>query len=192
MFDLAFFKHDPSVFYSFAREIYPSNFVPSECHRFVRLLELEGKLLRNYSASLSNVLGGKGPTDDGVPPRSAQNIDGLFEQVGVERMLNCHGEESFFPSPLRVKTPDSLYVLNIADLPKFKTGARPAQAPSPPPRASSASATSTAPSSNRTSIAPASPSVRIARPNSNASSGNENWTGRNARGRGNGRGRGGK
>lgn len=51
MFDLAFFKHDPSVFYSFAREIYPSNFVPSECHRFVRLLELEGKLLRNYSAS---------------------------------------------------------------------------------------------------------------------------------------------
>lgn len=50
MFDLAFFKHDPSVFYSFAREIYPSNFVPSECHRFVRLLELEGKLLRNYSA----------------------------------------------------------------------------------------------------------------------------------------------
>ncbi|KAG0655469.1 NAD-dependent histone deacetylase sir2, partial [Rhodotorula mucilaginosa] len=69
MFDLAFFKHDPSVFYSFAREIYPSNFVPSECHRFVRLLELEGKLLRNYT----------------------QNIDGLFEQVGVERMLNCHG-----------------------------------------------------------------------------------------------------
>lgn len=55
MFDLAFFKHDPSVFYSFAREIYPSNFVPSECHRFVRLLELEGKLLRNYSALLSNV-----------------------------------------------------------------------------------------------------------------------------------------
>lgn len=49
MFDLQFFRSDPSVFYSFAREIYPSNFVPSACHRFVRLLELEGKLLRNYS-----------------------------------------------------------------------------------------------------------------------------------------------
>ncbi|GAA5873009.1 hypothetical protein JCM3774_004896, partial [Rhodotorula dairenensis] len=69
MFDLQFFRSDPTVFYSFAREIYPSNFVPSACHRFVRLLELEGKLLRNYT----------------------QNIDGLFEQVGVERMLNCHG-----------------------------------------------------------------------------------------------------
>ncbi|BGP33143.1 NAD-dependent histone deacetylase sir2 [Rhodotorula toruloides] len=69
MFDLAYFKRNPNVFYSFAKEIYPSNFVPSPCHRFVRLLEMEGKLLRNYT----------------------QNIDGLFEQVGVERMLNCHG-----------------------------------------------------------------------------------------------------
>ncbi|BGP09149.1 NAD-dependent histone deacetylase sirtuin-1 [Rhodotorula toruloides] len=69
MFDLAYFKRSPNVFYSFAKEIYPSNFVPSPCHRFVRLLEMEGKLLRNYT----------------------QNIDGLFEQVGVERMLNCHG-----------------------------------------------------------------------------------------------------
>jgi NAD-dependent histone deacetylase SIR2 len=51
MFDLAYFKRSPNVFYSFAKEIYPSNFVPSPCHRFVRLLEMEGKLLRNYSAS---------------------------------------------------------------------------------------------------------------------------------------------
>lgn len=50
MFDLAYFRRKPHVFYSFAKEIYPSNFVPSPCHRFVRLLELEGKLLRNYSA----------------------------------------------------------------------------------------------------------------------------------------------
>ncbi|GAA5850641.1 hypothetical protein JCM9279_006371 [Rhodotorula babjevae] len=69
MFDLAYFKQKPYVFYSFAKEIYPSAFVPSPSHRFVRLLEQEGKLLRNYT----------------------QNIDGLFEQVGVERMLNCHG-----------------------------------------------------------------------------------------------------
>ncbi|GAA5848320.1 hypothetical protein JCM3766R1_004661 [Sporobolomyces carnicolor] len=69
MFDLRFFKERPDVFYSFAKEIYPSNFIPSPCHRFVRLLELNDKLLRNYT----------------------QNIDGLFEQVGVERMLNCHG-----------------------------------------------------------------------------------------------------
>ncbi|BGP17410.1 hypothetical protein JCM10213_003307 [Rhodosporidiobolus nylandii] len=69
MFDLPYFKEKPNVFYSFAKEIYPSNFVPSPCHRFVKLLEMNDKLLRNYT----------------------QNIDGLFEQVGVERMLNCHG-----------------------------------------------------------------------------------------------------
>ncbi|GAA6022720.1 hypothetical protein JCM10207_008077 [Rhodosporidiobolus poonsookiae] len=69
MFDLAFFKEKPTVFYSFAKEIYPSNFVPSPCHRFVRLLELNDRLLRSYT----------------------QNIDGLFEQVGVEKMINCHG-----------------------------------------------------------------------------------------------------
>jgi len=53
MFDLAYFKEKPYVFYSFAKEIYPSAFVPSPSHRFVRLLEQEGKLLRNYSASSS-------------------------------------------------------------------------------------------------------------------------------------------
>ncbi|GAA6062920.1 hypothetical protein JCM10212_007151 [Sporobolomyces blumeae] len=69
MFDLSYFKERPDVFYGFAKEIYPSNFVPSPCHRFVRLLEMNEKLLRNYT----------------------QNIDGLFEQVGCERMMNCHG-----------------------------------------------------------------------------------------------------
>ncbi|KAM0747008.1 DHS-like NAD/FAD-binding domain-containing protein [Meredithblackwellia eburnea MCA 4105] len=74
MFDLAFFRERPTVFYSFAKEIYPSNFTPSPCHRFVKLLEQRGKLLRNYT----------------------QNIDGLFEQVGLppSLLLNCHGSFS--------------------------------------------------------------------------------------------------
>ena len=88
----------PQVFYSFAKEIYPSNFVPSPCHRFVRLLEINHKLLRNYS-TLSSLIPAPRPTkpapDANRSPLSphfpAQNIDGLFEQVGVERMLNCHG-----------------------------------------------------------------------------------------------------
>ncbi|KAM0786525.1 hypothetical protein ACM66B_001983 [Microbotryomycetes sp. NB124-2] len=69
MFDLSYFKEKPNVFYSFAKEIYPSNFVPSPCHRFAKMLEDHQCLLRNYT----------------------QNIDGLFESVGVERLLNCHG-----------------------------------------------------------------------------------------------------
>ncbi|SCV70312.1 BQ2448_1706 [Microbotryum intermedium] len=69
MFDLHYFKEKPNVFYSFAKEIYPSNFTPSPCHRFVKVLEDNDKLLRNYT----------------------QNIDGLFERTGVRKMLNCHG-----------------------------------------------------------------------------------------------------
>ncbi|KAK4055852.1 NAD-dependent histone deacetylase sir2 [Microbotryomycetes sp. JL221] len=69
MFDLPYFREKPNIFYSFAKEIYPSNFTPSPCHRFVKMLEQRGRLLRNYT----------------------QNIDGLFESIGVERLLNCHG-----------------------------------------------------------------------------------------------------
>ena len=103
MFDLAYFKEKPYVFYSFAKEIYPSAFVPSPSHRFVRLLEQEGKLLRNYSASssLSSLRNCARRADDLLYLLAAQNIDGLFEQVGVERMLNCHGASPSLPFPPR-------------------------------------------------------------------------------------------
>ncbi|TFK17553.1 SIR2-domain-containing protein [Coprinopsis marcescibilis] len=69
MFDLGYFRENPAVFYSFARQIYPSNFVPSPCHRFLKAVEDHGKLLRNYT----------------------QNIDTLESMVGVDRVLQCHG-----------------------------------------------------------------------------------------------------
>lgn len=73
MFDIHTFKRDPTLFYSFAKELYPSNFQPSPSHHFVRLLEKKQKLLRNYS----------------------QNIDTLEQKAGIERVLNCHGELVF-------------------------------------------------------------------------------------------------
>ncbi|KAJ3366791.1 NAD-dependent protein deacetylase sirtuin-1 [Allomyces javanicus] len=69
MFDLEYFRHKPETFYSFANEIYPSNFKPSPCHAFVALLEQQGKLLRNYT----------------------QNIDNIEELAGIERVIQCHG-----------------------------------------------------------------------------------------------------
>ncbi|KAK7060820.1 NAD-dependent histone deacetylase sir2 [Paramarasmius palmivorus] len=69
MFDISYFKENPSVFYSFASQIYPSNFVPSPCHRFIKLVETKDKLLRNYT----------------------QNIDTLETAAGVERVIQCHG-----------------------------------------------------------------------------------------------------
>lgn len=70
-----------------SQEIYPSNFVPSPCHRFVKVLETNDRLLRNYSPSSSFPL----CTSAHPSHPTAQNIDGLFEQIGVKRMLNCHG-----------------------------------------------------------------------------------------------------
>ncbi|TFK39446.1 DHS-like NAD/FAD-binding domain-containing protein [Crucibulum laeve] len=61
MFDINYFRENPS-----GVQIYPSNFVPSPCHRFIRLIEDKGK---NYT----------------------QNIDTLETLAGVERVLQCHG-----------------------------------------------------------------------------------------------------
>lgn len=72
MFDKDFFLHDPSCFFSFAKAIFPSNFVPSPSHRFIRLLEEQGKLLRHYT----------------------QNIDTLEDVAGIRRVLHCHGSFS--------------------------------------------------------------------------------------------------
>ncbi|KAF8998517.1 DHS-like NAD/FAD-binding domain-containing protein [Cyathus striatus] len=69
MFDINYFRENPSVFYSFAYQIYPSNFVPSPCHRFIKAVEDKGKLLQNYT----------------------QNIDTLETLAGVKRVLQCHG-----------------------------------------------------------------------------------------------------
>jgi NAD-dependent SIR2 family protein deacetylase len=73
MFDLAFFKRRPQIFYSFAKEIFPSNFMPSPSHSFIKLLEDKGKLLRNYT----------------------QNIDTLEQRAGIQNILQCHGKYMF-------------------------------------------------------------------------------------------------
>ncbi len=72
MFDINFFKSSPQTFYSFAMEIYPAKFEPSVTHRFIKLLQDKGKLLRNYS----------------------QNIDALEQRAGIERVVQCHGSFS--------------------------------------------------------------------------------------------------
>ncbi|WVR04783.1 hypothetical protein IAU60_001795 [Kwoniella sp. DSM 27419] len=81
MFDIHYFKERPEVFYSFAKQIYPSNFVPSPCHRWIKMLEDKGVLLRNYT----------------------QNIDTLESLAGVTKVLQCHGSFKT-ASCLRCKT----------------------------------------------------------------------------------------
>lgn len=83
IFDLNEFRIDPTLFYSFAKDIMPSeNIQPSPTHFFIAELERRGKLLRNYS----------------------QNIDGLEDRAGIsaERVVLCHG--SFLTATCLLKT----------------------------------------------------------------------------------------
>lgn len=69
MFDIDYFRETPEIFYSFAKELYPANYEPSPCHQFVKLVEENGQLLRNYT----------------------QNIDTLEHKADIKRVVNCHG-----------------------------------------------------------------------------------------------------
>jgi len=74
MFDINYFSRDPRPFYKFAREIYPGQFKPSPCHRFIKMLDKQKKLLRNYS----------------------QNIDTLEQVAGIENVIECHGKYNIY------------------------------------------------------------------------------------------------
>ncbi|XP_030342934.1 NAD-dependent protein deacetylase sirtuin-1 [Strigops habroptila] len=69
MFDIEYFRKDPRPFFKFAKEIFPGQFQPSLCHKFIALMDKEGKLLRNYT----------------------QNIDTLEQVAGIQRIIQCHG-----------------------------------------------------------------------------------------------------
>ncbi|XP_048406842.1 NAD-dependent protein deacetylase sirtuin-1 isoform X1 [Stegostoma tigrinum] len=69
MFDIEYFRKDPRPFFKFAKEIYPGQFQPSLCHKFIALLDKQDRLLRNYT----------------------QNIDTLEQVAGIRRIVECHG-----------------------------------------------------------------------------------------------------
>ncbi|XP_037093544.1 NAD-dependent protein deacetylase sirtuin-2-like isoform X2 [Pollicipes pollicipes] len=71
VFDISFFEKNPQPFFDLARQLYPSELKPTICHRFIRLLEQKGLLLRHYT----------------------QNIDTLERAAGVsdERIVEAHG-----------------------------------------------------------------------------------------------------
>ncbi|KZP30481.1 DHS-like NAD/FAD-binding domain-containing protein [Athelia psychrophila] len=73
MFDIQYFRENPAVPFSAAAKIYPSNFTPSPCHRFIKSMEDKDKLTASHSQNYT------------------QNIDTLETLAGVRRVLQCHG-----------------------------------------------------------------------------------------------------
>ncbi|EGD91110.1 hypothetical protein H112_01701 [Trichophyton rubrum D6] len=71
VFDIEVFREDPSIFYSIAKDILPTEKRYSPTHAFIRLLQDKGKLLTNFT----------------------QNIDNIEGAAGIlpEKMIQCHG-----------------------------------------------------------------------------------------------------
>jgi NAD-dependent deacetylase sirtuin 1 len=69
MFDIAYFQHNPRPFFKFAKEIYPGQFKPSLSHLFIKKIEENNKLLRNYT----------------------QNIDTIELTADIKNVIQCHG-----------------------------------------------------------------------------------------------------
>ncbi|KAJ2890742.1 NAD-dependent protein deacetylase hst1 [Zalerion maritima] len=71
VFEINNFEHDPTIFFSVARDILPSTTRYTPTHKFIAMLQQKGKLLTNYS----------------------QNIDNIEANAGVspEKLVQCHG-----------------------------------------------------------------------------------------------------
>lgn len=78
LFDYEYFLLDPAPFYKYLCSFWHHNGVdsvqPSRTHNFIKWLESENKLLRNYT----------------------QNIDGLEKKASIERVVQCHGHYNSF------------------------------------------------------------------------------------------------
>ncbi|KAJ2684907.1 NAD-dependent protein deacetylase sirtuin-2 [Coemansia spiralis] len=71
IFSIDYFRRNPKPFYVLAKELYPGQYVPTQSHFFVKLLEQKGLLLRHYT----------------------QNIDCLERAAGIdpELIVEAHG-----------------------------------------------------------------------------------------------------
>lgn len=71
VFEINNFEHDPTIFFSVAKDILPNTKRYTPTHKFIAMLEERGKLLTNYS----------------------QNIDNIEANAGVSRdkLVQCHG-----------------------------------------------------------------------------------------------------
>lgn len=76
IFDFSYFMENPDPFYELARELIPGSFEPTASHHFIRVLQDNGILLRNYT----------------------QNIDMLERIAGIDEKLLVESHGSFSTS----------------------------------------------------------------------------------------------
>jgi NAD-dependent deacetylase sirtuin 2 len=84
VFDITYFKTNPEPFYMLAKELYPSNFKPTTCHYFIRLLTEKGKLLRHYTQNVDTL-----ERVAGIPDDKLVEAHGSFN---MGHCIECHKE----------------------------------------------------------------------------------------------------
>jgi len=78
IFDLNFFGQNQAPFYRLCKELWPGRFEPTAAHRFIRLLEDKGVLLRCYTQNIDSL-----ETAAGVSPAKLVAAHGNFDSARV-------------------------------------------------------------------------------------------------------------
>lgn len=82
VFDIHVFREDPSIFFSIAKDILPTEKKYSPTHGFIRLLQDKGKLLTNYTQNIDNI-----EANAGVLPENIVQCHGSF---ATATCMKCH------------------------------------------------------------------------------------------------------
>lgn len=73
IFDIKFFRKNPSPFYDLARKMYPGRHRPTATHFFIHLLHRKGMLLRNWTQNIDTL-----ERVVGLPPKAIVEAHGSF------------------------------------------------------------------------------------------------------------------
>ncbi|KAK9468802.1 DHS-like NAD/FAD-binding domain-containing protein [Lipomyces arxii] len=82
VFDLHVFREDPTVFYTFAKEILPSVTRFSPTHKFVKILQDKGKLLTDYTQNIDNL-------------KILMAYREAYAEVDSDKIVQCHGSFAY-------------------------------------------------------------------------------------------------
>ena len=78
VFDIDYFRHNPSPFYALCAEMWPGQYSPTPVHRFVRALHEHGKLLRVFTQNIDSL-----ETQAGIPEEMVVAAHGNFDKAHV-------------------------------------------------------------------------------------------------------------
>ena len=87
IFDIGFFEHNPKPFYHLAKEMWPGNFEPTPTHKFLKLLDDRGVLLRCFTQNIDSL-----EAAAGLPPAQIVAAHGNFDGAHVAHRFDGGGD----------------------------------------------------------------------------------------------------